>query len=291
VPLGQCPLSGIYCTGLGKPCPGAPATDVCAPLGKTCRTANFSESCNPEPYGRQLSMNIGPLPLAEPALTRAIGDAHPGGGTPMAEAMKGTAKYLRTYQAAHAGHRVALILATDGVPSHCGTADPEGAVTADIRALQALAPPISTYVIGIFSAMEVPTGPPSVNRFAMAGGTGTGFVLTPTSDLTEKLLGALNQIRGSALPCEFNIPIPTSGKIDFDKVNVHFKGATVEDNIPYVGSADKCDPMRGGWYYDTDPAVADPTKVVVCEKTCSVFKADPVGKVQIGFGCKTVVIK
>jgi len=33
------------------------------------------------------------------------------------------------------------------------------------------------------------------------------------------------------------------------------------------------------------------TKVVVCDKTCSRFKATPTGQVEIGFGCKREVIK
>ena len=57
------------------------------------------------------------------------------------------------------------------------------------------------------------------------------------------------------------------------------KGAASEENVPYVGSAAKCDPMLGGWYYDVDPATAMPTKVVVCDKTCSRFKAEPTGEV------------
>ena len=79
--------------------------------------------------------------------------------------------------------------------------------------------------------------------------------------------------------------------IDFGKVNLHFKGSGGEEDVLYVGQADKCDPMRGGWYYDVDPATTAPTKVVVCDATCRQFKADPNARVELGFGCKTRVIE
>jgi hypothetical protein len=291
VPLGQCALSSTYCTAFGKPCPDGPATDLCAPIGKTCRHADFSESCNADSYAR-LNVNIGPLPLAQAALVNIIAVTRPDGGTPMASAVEGTIGYLRTYVKANPTHRVVLILATDGVPSCGGGPDELAAkVVVSLGAARMMTPAISTYAIGVFSPDEGTKGPMAVNQFAMAGGTGAAFVLNPTSDLTEKLLGALNEIRGAALPCEFTIPPPKSGMLDFNLVNVHFKGGTLEEDVPYVGSAAKCDPVKGGWYYDTDPATADPKKVVACEKTCGRWKAERDGQVQIGFGCKTIVIQ
>jgi hypothetical protein len=267
-------------------------TDLCTAIGKTCRDADFSESCNADTYA-QLNVRIGPLPLAQDALVTIIAATRPDGGTPMAEAVKGTLSLLQAYAKANPSHRVVLILATDGIPSHCGTADPEADIAMRLMAARAATPSITTYTIGVFAPNEGMDGPNAVNRFAVAGGTGMGFVLDPNGDLTKKLLDALNQIRGAALPCEFTIPKPTMGTIDFGKVNVHFKGGGTEENIPYVGSAAKCDPVKGGWYYDVDPAMGTPTKVVVCEKTCGSFKADQTGKaeVQIGFGCKTIIIQ
>jgi hypothetical protein len=45
--------------------------------------------------------------------------------------------------------------------------------------------------------------------------------------------------------------------------------------------------MRGGWYYDTDPAQGMPTTVHVCPATCARFKAEMGGAVELRFGCKT----
>jgi hypothetical protein len=292
VPLGQCALSSTFCTAFGRPCPDGPPTDLCTAIGKVCQDADFSESCSADSYN-QLNVRIGPLPLAQNALVTIIAATRPDGGTPMAEAVEGTMSFLQGYAKANPTHRVVLILATDGVPSHCGanSNDPAGFVAMRLQAARAATPSISSYAIGVFAPNEGMDGPNTVNRFATAGGTGTAFVLAPTDDLTDKLLGALNTIRGAVLPCEFTIPTPKTGTLDFERVNVHFQGAAGQENIPYVGSAARCDPVQGGWYYDVDPATgAKPSKVVVCEKTCSRFKAELTGQVQVGFGCKRNVI-
>jgi hypothetical protein len=186
---------------------------------------------------------------------------------------------------------VALILATDGVPSNCGTGgDPVTNVETQLR--MARMGNISTYAIGTFAPAEGPAGPDAVNRFAAAGGTGTAYVLNPGSDLTQTLLTALNKIRGAALPCEFTIPTPKMGMLDYGKVNVHYRGGTVDEDILYVGRADKCDPMKGGWYYDTDPVAGKPTRVVLCAVSCGRINGDNGGgRIDLGYGCKTRVIE
>ena len=57
-----------------------------------------------------------------------------------------------------------------------------------------------------------------------------------------------------------------------------------------MGSADKCDPARGGWYYDVDPATGGtPTRVRLCDSTCNQVKADMTGRVELLFGCVTKI--
>jgi hypothetical protein len=291
LPLGRCTGGAVYCSALGGACPGGAGT--CLAIGKTCVMSDFSDSCNPRLFNR-VSVDIDLLPAATARLVSVLAATNPDGGTPMVQAVQGTVPYMRDYLATHPGHRMALILATDGFPSTCGavgTGDALGAVVAEVAAARMMSPSITTYAIGVFDPKIEPNGPVAVNRIAVAGGTDTAFVVAPNVDLSARLLEALEKIRGAALPCEFKIPAPASGTIDYSKVNVHFKGSTGEEDLLYVIRADRCDPVRGGWYYDVDPAAGTPQNVVVCPATCQRFKADGKPRVDLGFGCKTRIIE
>jgi hypothetical protein len=80
--------------------------------------------------------------------------------------------------------------------------------------------------------------------------------------------------------------------IDFTRVNVrvHINGGM--DELVYVAIADRCDPVKGVWHYDVDPATSatPPTRVIVCPATCNRYKLDATAKVDLLFGCKTRVI-
>jgi hypothetical protein len=58
-------------------------------------------------------------------------------------------------------------------------------------------------------------------------------------------------------------------------------------DLLYVGSADRCDASKGGWYYDVDPKMGNPTPVQICASNCRSFKADPGGSIELRFGCLT----
>jgi hypothetical protein len=59
--------------------------------------------------------------------------------------------------------------------------------------------------------------------------------------------------------------------------------------VYYVVSADKCDPVAGGWYYDIDPTTGGtPTKIIMCTQTCDAFGLG--GKVDIQLGCTTELL-
>ena len=110
------------------------------------------------------------------------------------------------------------------------------------------------------------------------------------SQLTQVLSNrALNEIRGSALACEYKVPQPEGGQtIDYAQVNVdHTPQGGSAGTVFYVGSEANCDPEQGGWYYDVDPAGGTPTKILVCPSTCDVFKTG--GEVNIRVGCATVI--
>jgi hypothetical protein len=78
--------------------------------------------------------------------------------------------------------------------------------------------------------------------------------------------------------------------IDFSKVNVRVQSGGGTTELSYVHTADRCDPVTGGWHYDVDPATAAPSRVIVCEATCKKYKTDATAKVDLLFGCKTRTI-
>ena len=144
-------------------------------------------------------------------------------GTPTGPAVKGALAHARAHQVANPGHRVALVLATDGPGGLCEQRD-AAAISALVAAEAKGAPPILTYVIGAFSAEGLASDVPFVESVAAAGGTGKAFVLNTDPDLAGNFLDALKKIRDASLPCEFVIPRP-NGPIDFGKVNVRLQDA------------------------------------------------------------------
>jgi hypothetical protein len=286
-PVGRCAVSGGDCLKPGSPCPTGATGDMCLTRGKICDNIGGG-SCTQGDY-QTLAVPISALPGAEPALTRAITVKEPIGFTPTAPAVAGALEQLRAQLMANPGHRGALVIMTDGLPLGCGVGD-TAAVTASIMAARTATPPILTYAIGVFGANQF-NGPDTLDRWAMAGGSGTATVVTPTADFADKLLAALEGIRGAALPCELPIPPPQSGPLDFEKVNLRYTGGGGVTDVLYVGQAARCDAAMGGWYYDVDPKVGTPTRVVVCPATCDRFKGDPAARVDLVFGCATKVIQ
>lgn len=260
---------------------------------------DLTAACKPDSY-KTPAVAIAPLPGNAVAVGNAIRARQPNGNTPTNYALNGVLGYLHTYQAAHLDHRVVLVLVTDGLPNSCTMtssgsmeADPAevAAIVKQLNSSAAEMPPINTYVVGIFAPAEKASAGPVLDQMATAGGTDKPFLLNVSADLTTSLVDALNAIRGQTLPCEFTIPPPKTGAIDFSKINVEYKGTSGNQDVLYVGDASRCDAQAGGWYYDSDPAKGTPKKVIMCGATCQKFKADAMGTVELHFGCKTKVIQ
>jgi hypothetical protein len=230
------------------------------------------------------------LPGVQPAFSTAVDAQRMFGGTPLVQVMQGMVGYMRDWAKAHTDRKPVLVLATDGIPDDtCSASDIDPANSLD-NAL-ALAkeayegePSIPVFVIGVGEELT------ALNAIAKAGGTDSAAVIATTGNVTEKFLAALDDIRRTALSCDYAIPPPTSGEIDYDAVNVTFReGSGKPDTFYYVGSADDCKlSATGAWYYD-DPK--KPTKVVLCPQTCERVSAAANGKMAVAFGCKRNDIK
>jgi hypothetical protein len=281
---GVCSVSGRRCLTVGQACPGGPAGDRCQDAPRVCKFQ--IDSCEAADYVRP-RVPIAQLPGAAASMSAGLVAVQPGGNTPITPAVVGAADHLRTHLAALSGPRAgALVMASDVAPTACGNSAEPGVIQAIMNARNGT-PSLPTYVIGAITPGDnIRTE--LARQFATAGGTGMPFLLgNTTADLGDRFLEALAAIRGSALPCQFRIAMPSAGTIDYGKVNVRYNGPAGPDDLRYVGSADKCDPMRGGWYYDVDPAQGKPSTVHVCPATCARFKSEMGGAVELRFGCRT----
>jgi hypothetical protein len=173
-----------------------------------------------------------------------------------------------------------VVFATDGDPTECSPQDPAAIAQFAAHGLTG-SPSIKTYVIGMQGATTA-----NLDQWAAAGGTTAAYDASDPS----KFITALNAIRGAALACEYLVPVPAEGELDFGLVNVDFKANGETTALVQVPNAASCDPQAGGWYYD-DPQA--PKHIEICGATCEAFKAasqvpgaDP--EVDVLLGCKTV---
>lgn len=286
-PRGQCSQSATPCVE-GSGCPGG-AADVCQVSPGECRTPD--EGCTVSQFGK-LDVDIGDLPGRADAIVSALMARSPDGATPMTLAVDSALTALAARQMSQPQRRSVLVLATDGRPSGCGVNQNIETVAARLAQAARMPPSIPTYVIGVFAPAEIAVAQPALERFAVAGGTTSPFILATGDDLTQKLLEALKTIRGLSVACEYAIPRPATGDIDFDRVNVRATSQAGTEEPGYVGSMDRCAPDKGGWYYDPPPTPSTvPRRLVLCPATCARLRADPAARVDLVFGCATVVIK
>ncbi|HEX3776295.1 MAG TPA: vWA domain-containing protein [Polyangiaceae bacterium] len=290
--LTECTVNtDVACPNLGSGCGNDPnGADLGMCQLKTSFVCEHTTNCDTAVYAAP-ARAIAALPSAAAALIQSIDGTTPNGETPTGPALTGAIQQASTWAKAHPDHRVVAVMATDGLPTECTPTDIDqvGAIaTAGVQAN----PSIDTFVIGVFGADDIAANAPdNLDTIAKDGGTTSAFIVDTTKDVTAQFLAALDAIRGGKLDCAFQIPQPDNGgTLDYSQVNVQVSITGQPDTVLYyVGSADKCDPTSGGWYYDVDPAVNVPTKIITCQTSCNAFQAAKDASVQIALGCQTVV--
>jgi len=287
VRLGLCSQNQtLACTAFGTPCTSR--RDVCTALDGYC---HGRDSCSPAAYAAP-AVEVAALPGAATVLTTSLGAHMPDGLTPTAGALSGAISHAQALAKANAGHRVVVLLATDGLPSECTPTDDMGLASIAASGL-AGTPSISTFAIGVFGAPDQMIGQTTLNTIAAAGGTKQAFVVSSQqSNVEQVFLTALNSIRTAALSCEFKVPTAAAGQtLDYYAVNVQFtSGAGQTVTIGNVHDKTACDARQGGWYYDVDPAKGTPQNISICDTSCTQLRGDPAGRVDVLLGCKTEVI-
>lgn len=234
------------------------------------------------------------------AFNDAIDDADPNDGTPTHAAFNFG---LQTLNQSDLQGRKFILLITDGVPTftlQCMGAEPNpGMSPVDNAPLISAVEDAydggngaSTFVIGSPGSEEARE---DLSRMASLGGTATAgcsdtgpnfchLDMTTAQDFAAALSAGLAQVAGQISTCEYVIPpAPTGQSLDPRKVNVLYtKGDGTESSI----GKDESGTCASGWKYDDEAA---PTKIILCGTDCDGVKADLGSKIDVIFGCDTVV--
>ena len=276
VPAGGATCSAIACN-TNADC-GASACGPC--VANICIGAlgGGQDSCTASDYSHA-AVEIAPLPGVGSQITSSMAGHSPTTGTPTSAALQGALDHAKSWSQMHPGDAVAVIFATDGDPSECDT---DLSHINQIASLSAgMTPKILTFVIGVGSSLT------ALNGIAAAGGTNMAYLVDTGGNVNQQFLAAMNAIRGAALGCVYQIPVPQMGNIDFSTVNlVYTPGGGAAQVIPQVPDTAHCPATRNAWYYD-NPAM--PTLIELCDATCSTVQADPAGQMNISLGCSTVI--
>lgn len=220
------------------------------------------------------------LPLPEPnAFADVIASVTPPNesGSPTQAALAGVLEQARAAAQAEPGAALAIVLVTDGDPYCNGEPEPiEGTVAAAAQANEQQFP---VYVIGVGDLVG------TLHPVASAGGTQEAFAV-PVDDPERTrrfLLDAIKTIHGEVLPCEAPIPAPPPGRaFDRQKVAVEY---VVGDQTTLIDYDETCSD-RQGWRYDD---VDQPTRVELCELTCSQVQRLQVASLRVVFACKNLI--
>lgn len=284
-PIGQCLASKLYCAPVGGRCSDK-SGDLCASVAGRCVGRDV---CDAPSYAMGASA-ITPLPSGALTLTKLLDAKVPEGMTPTGPALQGAIARARDNAMKNGGRRVAVVLATDGFPTNCAPRTLDEIAQVAAGGLMG-SPSTPTFVVGVFTPDEAPAANANLKKIATAGGTPAPFIVSTNRNVADDFLAALNDIRATALACEYVIPKSKSGEVDYDKVNLRFvTAASANLTIGNVASAAFCHPTKGGWYYDVAPASGVPATVQACPVTCARFRSEPRGRVDLVVGCKTVPV-
>jgi hypothetical protein len=223
------------------------------------------------------------LPANATTISTAIGAATPDGfSTPIYPALGGA--ILAGIQIAqnNAGDAAAVLLVTDGEPdgpaTTCGSVNPDDPTAIASLASAGLAydPSVKTFVIGLPGVNQT-----VANQIAAAGGT-TSAILVTTTNVQAEFQAALAQVRGQALPCQYDLPTQVAGgAVDSGHVNVE---ETLGTSPTAILPQDAACTGGAGWYYDNP---TQPTHIELCAASCTALRTAASAKVQILLGCQT----
>ncbi len=239
-----------------------------------CSTASYGDPAVP----------MASFAAARPEIERVVNARRMSGGTPIVQALQGTGAYVVDWAKQPPDRRSVVVLATDGVPdSTCSgdSFDPPNSLENAARVAQDLAqgtPSVPVFVIGVGKELD------TLHRIAEAGGTDKATLVQDGSSAQQALLAALEDVQRRSLGCEYTIPSPSSGDIDYEKVNVEYtERGQRPSTFLYVDGEAGCSAQHDGWHYDD---AAAPKKIVLCPEACSRVARASGARIDLAYGCR-----
>jgi hypothetical protein len=236
--------------------------------------------CNPQDYSTPAAP-IGILPGSAASIQAAIDAQTINGNTPTVPALSGAVQYATSYAQMNRGRTVAIVFASDGLPTSCEQNNNNIAgAEAVARAAATGMPPIRTYVLGVGPSLQ------NLNSIAVAGNTQRAYLVE--SGGSAELITALNEIRKSALTCDYQIPIIPGKPLDLTLVAIKVKvgSSGMEQLVARVDGLGNCGATQGGWYFDNPSA---PTKITLCPSTCNPLLMTMGSSLTVLIGCRYVI--
>jgi hypothetical protein len=211
--------------------------------------------------------------------------------TPTLAAFNGVAASLLSLGDTSPDATYAVVMVTDGVPQQCGNSNDIQLVADAVQASG-----LQTFVVGVGNPPGGNGGGngngngnaagnnlDNLDVIARAGGTERAFVIeTGDPGRTQADFKAvIDGIRGIALSCSIEIPLPPSGaQFVPEKVNVTY-GSSASDEVRLA--YDETCQSANGWRYD-DPMA--PSAIILCTDACSTVQRDASAKLAVEFGCE-----
>jgi hypothetical protein len=244
-----------------------------------------TDSCAPSVFADP-AVELQTLPGARSALLQAVSDHNPAGSTPTGPALTGAIAHLQSWGKQHPNHSLAVVLATDGMPTTC-----EPTAIADIAQIAAAGvkatPSVPTFVIGIVGSADVQSGAlANLGAIAAGGGTTNATLVGITGDLSSGLADALRQVALRSVSCSLALPPPAVGVFDPGKVNVSLSDKCGSGPVVYVRDQAHC--AQGDWSYDADPdAGGVPSRILLCPDACTRYQNGAQVTIEVGCATKT----
>lgn len=250
----------------------------------TCAANDFFD------FNRTHGVKIGLLPGAGRAQAIAVesvlGTQMPNGNTPTASALQGAYNYAKANR--QSGRKMVIVLATDGLPTK--ECDPSNSSDANVRvtnvanvAASAYADGIDVYVVGVYGDKDGAGALSNLDKIAKAGSGNKQAAFFMNSGNPGSFIDAMNKIRKIALPCEYDIPQPPSGKIDYGtgQVVVSAGKPPTATALAKVNGSAACGNQQA-YYYDSS---SPPKQLVLCPTACDAVKTGDGSRVDFIYQC------